>query len=341
MKIDCKTLVYTLSVALFCSCVPSITMAASNENFDDDPVVICFSHTVAETTPKGKMALKFKELAEKNLPGRVQVEVYPNSELFTDDNVFEALLLGDVQMAAPAFSKFSKYTSQLQIFDLPFLFDDMDAVEAFQKSTEGQGLLLSLTDRGFVGLGFFGNSFKQLSANRKLQLPQDAKGLKFRIMSSDILKEQFKIVGAEAIPKPFSQVYPMLANGILDGQENTWLNMYSKKLHTVQPYITESNHGVLGYMVITSADCWDAFDDDEKEILQDALNQAIEIGNKETVKVSERAKKQIIVSNTSEVYTLTFQELQKWRKAMHPVWKHFEKEIGKDLIDKAVSTNNM
>lgn len=341
MKIDCKTLVCALSLTVLCVLSPSVVMAASNDTFDDEPVVICFSHAVAAYTPKGQMALKFKELAEKALPGRVEVEVYPNSELFTDENVFEALLLGDVQMAAPAYSKFSKYTKELQVFDLPFLFDDMDAVNAFEKSPEGQGLLLSMVDRGFVGLGFFGSSFKQLSATRELKHPQDAKGLKFRIMSSDILKEQFKAVGGEAVPKPFSQVYPMLANGIVDGQENTWANIYSKKLNRVQPFITESNHGVLGYMVVTSEDCWDAFDDEEKELLQGALNEAIALGNQEIREITKRAKKLVIASNSSAIYTLAPKEREEWRESMQPVWKQFEGAIGKDLIDKALSVNDM
>ena len=160
------------------------------------PIVIKYSHVVADITPKGKAALKFKELAEKALPGKVEVQVFPNSQLFGDGKELEALLLGDVQIIAPSLAKFGKYTPKLQIFDLPFLFDDIQAVDRFQASAEGQSLLNSMNKKGITGLGYLHNGMKQFSANTKLLMPTDAKGLKFRIQASDVLEAQFKAVGA-------------------------------------------------------------------------------------------------------------------------------------------------
>ena len=195
------------------------------------PIVIKYSHVVADATPKGQSALKFKELAEKYLPGKVDVQVFPNSQLFGDGKEMEALLLGDVQFIAPSLSKFSKYTKQLQVFDLPFLFNDIQAVDRFQASKEGQALLTSMTSKGVLGLGYMHNGMKMLSATRALNMPTDAKGLKFRIQPSAVIEAQFEAVGANPQKLAFSEVYQALQSGVVEGQENTWSNIYSKKFH--------------------------------------------------------------------------------------------------------------
>ena len=217
------------------------------------PMIIKYSHVVADVTPKGKAALKFKELAEKKLPGKVEVQVFPNSQLFGDGKEMEALILGDVQIIAPSLAKFGKYTKQLQIFDLPFLFTDIDAVDRFQSSKKGQEMLTSLEKKGIKGFGYLHNGMKQFSANVPLSMPADAKGLKFRIQASDVLEAQFKAVGGNPQKISFAEVYQALQTGVVDGTENPWSNIYSKKFHEVQKFVMDSNHGVLDYMVIGNA----------------------------------------------------------------------------------------
>ena len=304
------------------------------------PIVIKFSHVVAENTPKGQMANKFAELVEKNLHGKVKVEVFPNSQLFGDNKVLEAMILGDVQMAAPSLSKFKKYTKSLQIFDLPFLFKDMAADEKFQQSPIGEKLLMATKKKGLIGLGYLHNGLKQLSANEPLRVPADAKGKKFRIMSSDVLAAQFQAVGAMPLKKPFSEVFTLLQTKAIDGQENSWSNIYSKKFYEVQPYITESNHGVLDYFVITSAEFWMGLPDDIRTQLQKDLDEAIAFGNKIAAEKAISDRQKIIDSKRSTVIELTPAERQQWIDAMKPVWKKFEDQIGKEYIEAAVQANN-
>jgi C4-dicarboxylate-binding protein DctP len=305
------------------------------------PIVIKFSHVVAENTPKGQMANKFKELVEQRLPGKVEVEVYPNSQLFGDNKVLQAMLLGDVQMAAPALSKFESFTRKLQLYDLPFLFKDMEAVDRFQQSPKGQELLASMKDKGLVGLGYIHNGMKQLSASKPIHVPADAAGMKFRIMTSDVLAAQFEAVDAVPLKKPFSEVFTLLQTRAIDGQENTWSNIYSKKFFEVQPYITESNHGVLDYMVVTSAEFWDGLPADIRGEVKKALDEAIAFGNDVAAKKSVNDRQRIIDSGRSEVITLKPEERAQWVEVMKPVWTKFEDEIGKDLIDAAYNANNM
>ncbi|CAM3614069.1 TRAP transporter substrate-binding protein [Parendozoicomonas haliclonae] len=303
------------------------------------PIEIKFAHVVAENTPKGKMAIRFEKLVEERLPGKVDVKVYPNSQLFGDNKVLEAMLLGDVQLAAPSLSKFQKYTKQLQVFDLPFLFEDMEAVERFQQSEVGQGLLKSVERKGLMGIGYIHNGMKQLSAYDPLKAPADAKGKKFRIQTSDILAAQFEQVGGIPLKKPFSEVFTLLQTKAVDGTENPWSNIYSKKFHEVQPYITESNHGLLDYMVVTSKEFWMGLPDDIRPVVEKSLKEAIAYGNEVAAEKTKADRQAIIDSGRSKVIAMTDAERQQWVEAMKPVWKQFEDEIGKDLIDAALAAN--
>lgn len=303
------------------------------------PIVIKFSHVVAENTPKGKMAIKFKELVDEKLAGKVEVEVYPNAQLFGDNKVLEAMLLGDVQLAAPSLSKFQKYTKVLQLYDLPFLFKDMAAVEKFQKGPMGVKMLSSLEGKGLKGLGYLHNGLKQLSANSAIRTPKDAHGKKFRIMTSDVLAAQFEAVDAIPLKKPFSEVFTLLQTKAIDGQENTWSNIFSKKFYEVQPYITESNHGLLDYLIVTSIEFWSGLPDDIRTGVEACLAEAVEYGNKVAGEKAIEDKQKIIDSKRSEILTLTDAERKQWVEAMKPVWKQFEGEIGKDYIDAAVASN--
>ncbi|MET0055982.1 MAG: TRAP transporter substrate-binding protein [Candidatus Thiodiazotropha sp. 6PLUC10] len=305
------------------------------------PIVIKFSHVVAENTPKGQMANKFKDLVAERLAGKVVVEVYPNSQLFGDNKVLQAMLLGDVQLAAPALSKFESFTRSLQLYDLPFLFKDMQAVERFQKSEAGQKLLSSIKKKGLTGLGYIHNGMKQLSSSKPIHVPADASGQKFRIMTSDVLAAQFKAVKATPLKKPFSEVFTLLQTRAIDGQENTWSNIYSKKFFEVQPYITESNHGLLDYMVVTSTEFWMDLPDDIRVEVKKALDEAIVFGNSVAEQKGVDDRQKIIDSGRSTLISLSAEERAQWVEVMKPVWKEFEDEIGKELIDAAYNSNNM
>lgn len=302
--------------------------------------VVKFSHVVAVNTPKGQMAEKLKQLVDERLRGKIELQVYPNAQLFGDNKVLEAMLLGDVQLAAPSLSKFSKYTRKLQVYDLPFLFKDMHAVDRFQQSTTGQKLLLSMEHKGVIGLGYLHNGLKQFTANTPLRVPEDAKNKKFRIMSSDVLVQQFKAVGAVPLKKPFSEVFTLLQTKAIDGQENTYSNIYSKKFFEAQPYLTESNHGLLDYMVVTSKEFWNSLDADTRTIFKNAIDEAVAYGNQVAFDSEQKYKQNILDSGKTKILTLSDAQRQQWVRKMKPVWKKFESQIGSDIIDAAVRSNN-
>jgi C4-dicarboxylate-binding protein DctP len=300
----------------------------------DQPIVIKFSHVVASDTPKGKAADKFKELAEKYTNGKVKVEVYPNSTLYKDKEELEALQLGAVQMLAPSNSKFGPIgIKEFEVFDLPYILPDLASLRKVTDGPLGAKLLKLLEPKGMTGLAYWDNGFKQMSANKKLIAPEDYKGLKFRIQSSKVLEAQFRALGAIPQVMAFSDVYQALQTGVVDGQENTWSNIYTQKMHEVQKYMTVTNHGYIGYVVVVNKKFWDGLPPDIRDELSKAMKEATDYGNSQSAKENDDGLEQIKKAGKTEIITLTPEQDEAMRKAMMPVYKDVASRVGQPLID--------
>jgi C4-dicarboxylate-binding protein DctP len=300
----------------------------------DSPIILKFSHVVASDTPKGKAADKFKELAEKYTNGKVKVEVYPNSTLYKDKEELEALQLGAVQMLAPSNSKFGPIgIKEFEVFDLPYILPDLKTLRKVTDGPLGARLLKLLDSKGMTGLAYWDNGFKQMSANKKLIDPADYKGLKFRIQSSKVLEAQFRALGAIPQVMAFSDVYQALQTGVVDGQENTWSNIYTQKMHEVQKYMTVTNHGYIGYVVVVNKKFWDGLPGDIRDELSKAMKEATEYGNGASAQDNDEALEAIKKAGKSEIITLTPAQDEAMRKAMMPVYKDVASRVGQPLID--------
>jgi C4-dicarboxylate-binding protein DctP len=309
------------------------------------PIIIKFSHVVATDTPKGKASEKFKELAEKYTGGKVKVEIYPNSTLYKDKEELEALQLGSVQMLAPSNSKFGPLgIREFEVFDLPYILPDLKTLRKVTEGPLGLRLLKLLDSKGITGLAYWDNGFKQMSANKKLVAPADYQGVKFRIQSSRVLQAQFKALSSLPQVMAFGEVYQALQTGVVDGQENTWSNIYTQKMHEVQKYITESNHGYIGYVVIVNKKFWDDLPADIRDQLTKAMKEATDFNNTQSQKENEDALAEIKKSGKSEIIKLTPEQDEAMRKAMEPVYKDAAGRVGQPLIDEfqkeAKSTTN-
>ncbi|NGZ12579.1 TRAP transporter substrate-binding protein [Vibrio aestuarianus] len=326
-------------LTLLSASILTVTSFNAAANCDPGEMVIKFSHvTNTDKHPKGIAASLLEERVNKEMNGKACMQVFPNSTLYDDDKVLEALLNGDVQLAAPSLSKFEKFTKKFRIFDLPFLFDDVDAVDRFQNSADGEKLKNSMARRGVKGLEFWHNGMKQMSANKPLLVPGDAKGLKFRVQASDVLVAQFEQLGANPQKMSFAEVYGGLQTKVIDGQENTWSNTYGKKFFEVQDGITETNHGILDYLVVTSTKWWDGLPTDIRDQFATILKEVTETRNSESNRV-EQQNRQYVLEAGGVIRTLTPEQRQEWVTALKPVWKKFEKDIGTDLIDAALASN--
>ncbi|MFE3838404.1 TRAP transporter substrate-binding protein [Pseudogemmobacter sonorensis] len=300
------------------------------------PVVIKFSHVVAPDTPKGKAALKFKELAEQYTEGKVVVEVYPNSQLYKDKEELEALQLGAVQMLAPSLAKFGPLgVQQFEIFDLPYLMADYDDLRKITDGEVGQSLLGLLDDKGIKGLAYWDNGFKIMSANTPIQVPDDFLGLKMRIQSSKILEAQMQALMAVPQVLAFSEVYQALQTGVVDGTENPPSNMFTQKMHEVQKHATLSNHGYLGYAVIVNKAFWDGLDPALREQLDRAMDESTVYANSIAKEENDWAMDEMRKHGYTQFHELTEDERAEWLEVLRPVHDEMASRIGADLVAKA------
>jgi C4-dicarboxylate-binding protein DctP len=307
---------------------------------DPGELVIKFSHvTNTDKHPKGIAATLLAQRVNAEMNGKACMSVYPNSTLYDDNKVLEAMLQGDVHLAAPSLSKFEKFTKKFRLFDLPFMFKDINAVDRFQNSKAGQALKNSMTRRGLQGLAFWHNGMKQMSANRPLIHPSDAKGLKFRVQPSDVLVAQFKQLGSNPQKMAFKEVYGALQTKVVDGQENTWSNVYGKKFFEVQDGTTETNHGVIDYLVVTSDEWWKGLPKGIRSQLSRILTEVTVARNKESYAVNQANRKKILASG-GKIRTLTASQRLEWVKALKPVWSKFERDVGNDMINAAQAANS-
>lgn len=299
--------------------------------------VVKFSFVTAATGhPKGEAATAIADRINREMDGKMCMQLFPSSQLFDDNKVMEALLLGDVQVAAPSLAKFESYTKKYRIFDFPFLFSDMDAVNNFTQGPKGQELLGAIENKGYVGLSYIYNGLKHFSANKPLVSPNDATGLKFRVQTSDVAVAMIDAIGGNAQKLSFKEVYGALQTGVVDGQENTWSNIYTKKFFEVQDGVTETNHQLLTYLAVTSKDWLDSLPKDVREQFIDIFKDETNKANARATRINEENKEKII-ANGGTVRQLTQEQRDEWINVMKPVWGKFTTDVGEDTLQAAIA----
>ena len=311
----------------------ALALALGGPAFAQDKIVIKFSHVVAPDTPKGKAAARFEELAEKYTDGKVDIEVYPNSQLYKDKEEMEALQLGAVQMLAPSLAKFGPLgVQEFEVFDLPYIFPSYEALHAVTNGEVGKALLAKLEDKGITGLAYWDNGFKIMSANSPLHTTDDFLGLKMRIQSSKVLEAEMNALGAVPQVMAFSEVYQALQTGVVDGTENPPSNMFTQKMNEVQKHATLSNHGYLGYAVIVNKKFWDGLPEDVRAGLEKAMVESTDYANSIAKEENDRALEAMKAAGTTEFYDLTDDQRAEWIAALVPVHDEMADRIGADTI---------
>lgn len=299
-----------------------------------EPIIIKFSHVVAPDTPKGKAAERFKELAERATEGRVRVLVYPNSQLYQDREELEALQLGAVQMLAPSLAKFGPLGArEFEVFDLPFLFPDKAALHRITEGSIGKAMLQRLEPKGIIGLAFWDNGFKVMSANRPLHLPADFQGLRMRIQPSRVLDAQMRALGANPMILRFGEVYHALQSGVVDGTENPPSNFYTQNMQDVQSHLTVSGHGYLGYAVVVNKKFWEGLPPGIRSALEEAIREATRYANAIAQQENDQALQAVRDSGKTKIHILTEQERQQWRDALAAANAEMEARIGGNLVN--------
>lgn len=298
-----------------------------------EQITIKFSHVVAENTPKGMAASKFAQLVEEKTNEQIKVEVYPNSTLYSDDDELQALLNNDIQMIAPAISNVTKIVPEWQVLDLPYLFNDYNDVHTIFTGDIANRLLNYLNREDIKGLALWSNGFKQITSNTQvIKDIEDFKGLKVRTMSSELLQQQFSLLGATTKEISFAKVYSFLAQEKVDAQENTLSNIYSKGFYEVQKHLTISNHGFLGYAVMMNEEFWNSLSTDLQKKVTAAIQEATLWNLQQSEQMNKDSLEKIQKSSNIQIYTLNQQEQLKWATTFQPLYQTYQTDIEPNLI---------
>jgi len=306
--------------------------------------VMKISHVSNSNTPKGMAADFLKKRVEELSAGKIEVQVFPGSQLYGDADEMKALAMNNVQVIIPTLAKFSSLVPQTQIFDLPFLFRDKEHAYKVMDGEVG-AVIKSYIDakKQMKAFDYWDGGFKHFSSSKKAIInPQDLKGQKIRIQSSKVLEEQIKIVGGSPQIMPASEVYSALQQGVVDGEEGPLQNIYTKKYYEAQSSLTISNHGYMGYLVVMNQKFWDSLSKDLQDKVAQAIKEATEYERKiiadEEIKIMIELRKYAKESKRLEIYELTPEQTAKWRKIMETIYPKFYSVIGEDLIKKVVNT---
>ena len=303
-------------------------LTAPQRQAESAVVVIRFTHVVAQDTPKGQMVQRLGELVAQRSGGRIRVDIFPDSQLYGDEDEMEALKLGAVEMLAPSLSKFGNVgLPEFEVFDLPFLFDDTQQVQRLIRGPVGRRLLAKLERQHLLGLGFLDNGFKQMSARKALRTPADFKDLRLRVQSSGVLVAQMQALGAQAVVLPFGETRRALASGVVDGTENPLSNFLTQGLAAVQPHVTLTQHGYLGYLVVTNSRFWASLRPTDRELLRQCLQDALAFGNRKSAEMNQQAQDSLARTSGVQLHMLTVAERSALRKAVHPAYAAFERSV--------------
>lgn len=306
------------------------TMVAHRAFASDAPeITLRFSHVVAEETPKGLAARHFKTLVEQGSGSRIAVQIFPDGQLYGDHDEMQALQLGAVDLLAPSLSKFGRIgLPEFELFDLPFLFDDIADVRRITGGTLGQRLLKRLERQGLVGMGYFDNGFKQMSANRPLLSPASFAGLRMRVQASRVIAAQMRALGAHPVPLAFSETRRALAAGVVDGTENPISNFWTQSMHLVQTDLSLTQHGYLGYAVVTNQRFWQHLRVADRTLISGAMQEALRYANQIADSQNELALTALRGTRTTRIHTPSERQHAQLQQAVQPVHQELERRLG-------------
>ncbi|MBU8728999.1 DctP family TRAP transporter solute-binding subunit [Cytobacillus oceanisediminis] len=301
-------------------------------------ITIKIAHVVAENTPKHQGALKMKEVIEKESDGKIKVQVYPNSSLFGDKDEYQNLVANNVQFILPDMSKLVGNDPGFNIPAMPFLFESDEAANAFWDGEKGQEIFKRLEKDGVLGMAMWPNGAKHMTNDKKaIKKPGDLDGMKIRTQGGQLLEAIYAELGAGSASIPFGELYTALQQGTVDGQENTFSNIESKKFDEVQKYMTIMGHTRVDYALLTNTKFWEGLNDETKAIVQKGVDEGTKLARESAKKLNDDALAKLKDNGQVEINELSDAEIEEFKKTLEPIYNEWAEKIGKDIIEDAES----
>lgn len=317
----------------------------SNTNDDNqgsnagETIVLKIGHVEAEDRSTHKALLQFKEELESKTDGRFDVQIFANAELGGDEELCESVAMGTIQMALPSTSVLTAYNERIGVLDMPYLFTDSQSAFNALDGALGEQIDEWIAGNGFVSLGYVYNGPRcTTNSVRPIYTPDDLAGLKIRVMSSPVFIRMYEVLGANATPMSFSELYTGLQQKTVDGQENPPTLIYASGFQQVQKYLTIDNH-VHNFLPILTNENWlNSLSDEDQAILKECC--ANMVTNQRNIELADNedivAK---LEADGMEVNYLTDEQYQAFVDKVQPMYDEYKAEWGTEIFDLATSFN--
>lgn len=336
-------LVLMLTLSMMTGCGPEPTPETGNgdtSSSEGDVITLRISHVLQENHPTNTTLLNiFKPEIEKNSNGRIKVEIYPNAQLGSDRQAIEAVSLGTLEMSVPGGPVLSGFYEPYMVYDLPFLFDNHEAVYAAMDGELKDQLAEGLLEQDIVILGIGENGFRHVTNDRgPIYEPKDMEGLKIRTMENPLHMAAFTNFGANPTPMAFGELFTALQQKTVDAQENPVAIIESSKFQEVQKYLSLTGHVYANCPYIINQTFWEGLDEDLRTIIQNAVDLTV---TEQRVLLSSMESEIIksLEESGMEVNELTAEQKEEFAKLSQPAYDLFVEKFGTDLLDLAKSYN--
>ncbi len=250
---------------------------------DIKPRIIRFGYGLVENSNQGRAVKMFAEAVEKASGGKMRVRAVGAAALGSDVQMQQALIGGAQEMMVGSTATLVGIVKEMALWDTPFLVGNAQEADALLDGAIGQRVMAKMPEKGLVGLVYWENGFRNLTnSKRPVTRAEDLDGIKLRVMQNPVYLDSFKLLGANAVPMAFSELFGALETKTVDGQENPFNTILSSKFYEVQKYVSVTNHVYSPWIVMVSKKYWDGLSAAEQKVLMDAARASRDFERKDT-----------------------------------------------------------
>ena len=304
-------------------------------------MTIKFGHVAPPFHGQSRGAEAFAKYVNEKTKGEIEVKTFPMGQLGSERSMAEQVQAGTLEIASITTAVMQNYVPQVAVMDLPFVFPSRKtAYGVIDDPAFKQKIFSYLPAKGFVGLGWTENEFRDINTTKKAVVkPSDLNGMKIRVMNSPVYMDTFKLLGASPVGIPFPEIYNALQQGVIDAQENPLYTSILIKATEVAKYVTNTDHCLTECMIITGVDFWDRLSDAQKKIFTDAANVCIQVNRDATAAQMKKMFKlnmsveEYVKKNNVKYVELTQAQRAEWAAAMKPVWDKYRAQVGEEFFD--------
>lgn len=287
------------------------------------------SHTEPTNVSTHLAALKFSDLVAERTHGEVKVVVHPNSELGVAVDQAQMVQTGAITMAMLPAGHVATIVPEVQVFNIPFFFPgDVHEMAKVVNGPAINALEKNFSKKDITLLSILPHAPKQFTSNKPIRIPADFKGQKIRTMSSPLIVESYKLLGATPVPINYHEVYTALQLGTVDGEENPFWAIGEMKFYEVQKHIVVSNHAYLATIFFINQGIFTGLPENFQKIIAETAKEILPYQLKAELDIDKENENKIRAYKGTTVTELSPEAVEAFKQALKPVKDIYIKMVG-------------